>query len=276
MPVARTDPDTIDSRRARQLERLTALEEVLDAGTVRHLESLGVGTGWRCLEVGAGAGSIARWLCERVGRSGHVMATDLDTRFVEATLLHQRNCTVLRHDLLRDHLPEASFDLVHARLLLAGLAEPSHGLARLVAALKPGGWLLAEEMDCISVVASGGLEAGLSASVSRVLSALHTLPEGRRVFDTAFGRRLHAELESAGLTRVRAEGRVGIWRGGSDAGHLWRLTLEQLREPMATSSPVSSDEVEQVIALCDDPRVQLMSPVTMAAWGRRPLQGASP
>jgi len=69
---------------------------------------------------------------------------------------------------------------------------------------------------------------------------------------------------------------VGIWRGGSAAGHVWRLTLEQLREPMATSSPVSSDEVDQVIALCDDPRVQLMSPVTMAAWGRRPLQGASP
>src|SRR5229473_152461 len=118
------------------------LPTVLDAGTVRHLESLGVGTGWRCLEAGAGAGSIARWLCECVGRGGHVLATDLDTRFVEAALLHRPNGTVLRHDLLRDHLPEASFDLVHARLLLAGLAEPSHGLARLVAALKPGGWLL--------------------------------------------------------------------------------------------------------------------------------------
>jgi SAM-dependent methyltransferase len=248
-PAARSDSDAIDTLRARHLDRLTAVEEALDAGTVRHLEALGVGAGWRCLEVGAGAGSIARWLCERVGRGGHVLATDLDVRFVEAALLHQRNATVLQHDMLLDRLPEASFDLVHARLLLAWLAEPSHGLERLVAALKPGGWLLAEEMDCISVVTSGGREAGTAVSASGVLNALHTLLDGRRAFDAAFGRHLHAELESAGLTRVRAEGRVGIWQAGSAASHLWRL-----------------------IAPGEDPRMQLMSPVTMAAWGRRPLE----
>jgi SAM-dependent methyltransferase len=274
-PAAQTDSDPIDSSRARHLDRLTALEEALDAGTVRHLEALGVGAGWHCLEVGAGAGSIARWLCERVGRGGHVLATDLDVRFVEAALLHQSNGTVLQHDLLRDRLPEASFDLVHARLLLAWLAEPGRGLARLVAALKPGGWLLAEEMDCISIVASGGREASSAVPVSDVLKALHTLLDGQRAFDAAFGRRLHAELESAGLTRVRVEGRVGIWRAGSGAGHLWRLTLEQLREPVATSGPEGSDEIDRVIASCDDPRMQLMSPVTMAAWGRRPLEAAS-
>ena len=139
--------------------------------------------------MGAGAGSIARWLCERVGRGGHVVATDLDTRFVAAALLHQRNGTVLRHDLLRDQLPEASFELVHVRLMLAWLKNPARGLAKLIAALKPGGWLLAEELDCISVVASGGLEASLAAAVSRVLSALRNLLEDRRVFDAAFGRR---------------------------------------------------------------------------------------
>lgn len=58
-------------------ERLTALEQGLDPGTIRHLEALGVGPGWRCWEVGAGAGSIAAWLCQRVGDEGHVIATDL-------------------------------------------------------------------------------------------------------------------------------------------------------------------------------------------------------
>jgi tRNA A58 N-methylase Trm61 len=48
------------------------------------LESLGVADGWRCLEVGAGGGSIAEWLCRRVGRKGAVLATDLDTRFLYA------------------------------------------------------------------------------------------------------------------------------------------------------------------------------------------------
>ena len=64
-------------------ERLTALEQALDPGTIHHLEALGVGPGWRCWEVGAGAGSIAAWLCQRVGDEGHVMATDLEMTFLE-------------------------------------------------------------------------------------------------------------------------------------------------------------------------------------------------
>ena len=32
--------------------RLSALAAMFDSGTIRHLESRGVGPGWRCLEVG--------------------------------------------------------------------------------------------------------------------------------------------------------------------------------------------------------------------------------
>ena len=35
--------------------------------------------GWRCAELGAGAGSVARWLLERGGRRGSVTAIDSDT-----------------------------------------------------------------------------------------------------------------------------------------------------------------------------------------------------
>jgi trans-aconitate methyltransferase len=43
-------------------------------------------------------------------------------------------------------IPGARFNLVHARLQLAWLADPQDGLAQMAAALEPGGWLLAEEM----------------------------------------------------------------------------------------------------------------------------------
>jgi hypothetical protein len=44
-----------------------------------RFESFGVGAGWRCLEVGASGGSIAEWLCGKVGPHGRVVATDLQT-----------------------------------------------------------------------------------------------------------------------------------------------------------------------------------------------------
>ena len=72
-----------ENARVVQRERLAALAEALDPGTVRELESIGVGGGGACLEVGAGGGSIAAWLCERAAR---VVATarDLFTRVAAA------------------------------------------------------------------------------------------------------------------------------------------------------------------------------------------------
>jgi SAM-dependent methyltransferase len=78
-----------------------------------------------------------------------VVATDLDTRVLQ-DLTHP-NLEVRIHDVLADDLPEEAFDLVHLRLLLAWLADPALALHRLVAALRPGGRLVAEEMDFVSL-----------------------------------------------------------------------------------------------------------------------------
>jgi ubiquinone/menaquinone biosynthesis C-methylase UbiE len=57
------------------------LEELFDPLS-RRRRAL-VQPGWRCLEVGAGRGSMAVWLAEQVGPTGHVVATDVDTRYLE-------------------------------------------------------------------------------------------------------------------------------------------------------------------------------------------------
>src|SRR5262245_14216312 len=129
-------------------ERLTLLETVWDPWTIRHLEMVGVGPGWRCLEVAGGGGSIAAWLSGRVGPSGRVLATDLQPHLIEA--LGVPNLEVQRHDILSDALPEAAFDVVHTRALLTFLPEPAHAIRKMVAALKPGGTLLIEEGDYVS------------------------------------------------------------------------------------------------------------------------------
>jgi len=117
-------------------ERLRSLEDWLDPGTIRHLRARGVGAGWRCLEVGAGAGSIAVWLCGQVGPAGEVLATDIDTRFLET--LNEPNLRVQRHDVTADELPAGSFDLVYCRLVLAHLPQRQAVLRKLLASLRPG------------------------------------------------------------------------------------------------------------------------------------------
>src|SRR5262249_26286675 len=134
-------------------QRLRALSDLYDPDTIRHLEDLGVGEGWRCLEVGAGEGSITRWLSARVG-SGSVVATDLDTRFLDFPA--SSNVDVRRHDVTVDPCPGEPFDLIHSRFVLCHLAGRQRVLERLTTWLKPGGWLLVEDpfpISCSTAVA---------------------------------------------------------------------------------------------------------------------------
>lgn len=118
-------------------ERLGMLEAAWDPWTIKCLSKVGVDEGWRCLEIAGGGGSIAEWLCARVGQNGHVTATDLQPRFLQT--IDARNLEVLRHNLIEDPFPESEFDLVHARALLTFLPDPALALAKMVSALKPGG-----------------------------------------------------------------------------------------------------------------------------------------
>jgi SAM-dependent methyltransferase len=257
--------------RAVQTERLRALEAVLDAGTVQQLGSLGVALGWRCLEVGAGGGSIAAWLCDRVGPDGAVVATDLDTTVLRE--LSRPNLEIRVHDVLNDDLPTGEFDLVHLRLVLAWLSEPQTALRRLTAALKPEGWLLAEEMDFASVAADPRVSAHRQNVFARAVAAHNAVLAVQHTFDPHYGRRVAGDLADAGLADVACEGRASMWRGGEAGGAVWRLTFTQLREPMLASGLVTSDELDEAIALCDQPGFWFVSQITMAARGRRPAGG---
>jgi ubiquinone/menaquinone biosynthesis C-methylase UbiE len=139
----------LDNARHESADRFAALSALFDSTTTRHLERCGVRRGWRCLEVGAGGGSIATWLADRVGASGAVLATDIEPRFLSA--LARPSMEVRRHDIGVDALPERAFDLVHARLVLMHVPDRDQALERMIGALKPGGWIVAEEFDSVSL-----------------------------------------------------------------------------------------------------------------------------
>jgi SAM-dependent methyltransferase len=254
--------------RALQAERLQLLASLLDEGTFSVMSELGVKPGWRCLEVGAGSGSVARWLCERVAPGGSVLATDLDTT-VLAEIRHP--CLDVRvHDLLHDGLPEQGFDLVHARLLLAWLADPAEGLRRMVSALRPAGIVVVEEMDFESIAPGPGLPPGLDEGCfQRVIQAHHAVLADHHAFDPFCGRRLPRALSAAGLVEIGSRGRASVWEGGQAGGRVWALTLVQLREQLVATKHVTPIEVDEVIRSFDRPGLSFLSPVTVAAWARR-------
>ena len=256
-----------DNALAGQRERLRTLEALFDAGTIAELEARGIGRGWRCLEVGAGGGSIALWPADRVAPEGVVVATDRDTT-VLVELSHP-HLEVRVHDVLEDDLPEREFDVVHVRLLLAWLADRRTALRRLIGALKPGGWLVAEELDFASAVPDPRMGPDLCARFQRIVAAHHAVIADRHGFEPAYGRRVAGDLADAGLTHGGCLGRASMWRGGQPGGEIWRLSLMQLREGIIASGLMEAEEADAAIELCADPRLSTLSPVMMTAWGRR-------
>lgn len=244
--------------------RFASLAAMLNPETIRHLEERGISSGWRCLEVGGGGGSIAAWLAARVGPAGHVLSTDIDPRFLES--LQISNLEVRRHDIATEPLPAATFDLVHSRLVLLHLPEREKALARMVAALKPGGWLVDEEFD-------SSIAPDPSAYSEEVLSktyvAMTRIMDSRGV-DRNFGRRLYGRLRAHGLMRVAAEGHIFMWHSGSSGVSLLRANFEQLRKAMIDAGYITAEEFDEDIARLENPSFMMPSPILWTAWGRRP------
>jgi ubiquinone/menaquinone biosynthesis C-methylase UbiE len=247
-------------------ERLAHLEAIWDAWTIQNFEKLQVGEGWCCLEVAGGGGSVAEWLCHRTGSSGRVVATDLQTHFLEA--LNASNLEVLRHDILSDPLPEQQFDLVHARAVLTFLPQPAEAVIRMVTALKPGGWLMLEEPDYVSAIHDPTMEPAAAALSKKGWDAVFRHVQSRG-YNIEFGRHLYHDLVVNGLTAVRAEGFVGMQLGGTPSALFWKVTFEQVQDQVLEAGLLTEAEANSYRMLLESPTYRWLQPVMMSAWGKR-------
>lgn len=114
------DEYTLPHRLAGERERLALMSALLDPLERSHIARLGVSLGWRCLELGSGNGSIAQALAERVGPTGHVVASDIDLAYIVDL---QAPCLEVRRiNILQDGTEESSYDFCRR----ARPASPSH------------------------------------------------------------------------------------------------------------------------------------------------------
>jgi SAM-dependent methyltransferase len=251
-------------------ERLDLLGRLMNPMTTRHLERLGIGRGWRCLDVGAGDGSVARWLAERVGPRGHVVATDLNPRFLGGL---RGDVEVRQHDILHDDLETGDYDLVHCRALLMHLPEPERALARMVAALRPGGWLLVEEGDLGTFEVADRTHPA-TPWFDRIQRRTAETVHARGLVDLYFGRRCPALLEHLGLAERGDETTSWVCRGGEMGAQFQQMGLRLLGTLLEGGDVISAEHSEALQCLYGDPSFAFVTMAMVSAWGRRPIQGS--
>lgn len=247
--------------------RFEALATLFDPCTFRHLSDLGVGSGWRCWEVGAGGMSVPVWLAAQVGPTGLVIATDIDTSWLAgAGVDHLR---VLRHDVGAEDPPATDLDLVHVRLVLTHVPGRDTALRSMIAALRPGGLLLVEEADPgLQPLICPDDHGPAQHLANRLCQGFRTLMSGRGA-DLAYGRTLPRLLRDHGLVDVAADAYFPITAPACAA--LERATVEQIRDRLISAGIATAAEIDRHLDNIAGGQVaDLATSPLISAWGRKP------
>lgn len=263
--MTRSDGYLLDNRQSEAGERFDAFAALFDPTTFRHFESFGIGSGWRCWEVGAGGTSVVSWLAKKVGPTGRVMATDIDTSRVAAAARPPVEVRV--HDVGTEAPPGEGFDLVHARLVLVHVPDRERALRSMVAALRPGGRLLVEDADPALQPLVCPDEYGPDQQLANRLRQGFRKLLADRGADLSYGRRLPRLLREAGLQRVQADACFPMTSPACDA--LESATIRQIRDQLVSAGLATDEEVDRHLSNVASGAMDLATAPMISAWGRK-------
>jgi SAM-dependent methyltransferase len=142
--------------RAAEDERLVAQGRLFDPLTMRLFREAGLAPGMRVLDLGSGAGNVARIAAGVVGPGGAVVGIERDPDAVE--LARRRtdapNVEFRVGDVQTLDGVEGGFDAVVGRLVLMYLPDPGAAVRRAAELVRPGGLVITHEADLTYLTAS--------------------------------------------------------------------------------------------------------------------------
>jgi ubiquinone/menaquinone biosynthesis C-methylase UbiE len=250
-------------------DRIQVLARSRWPDTEQLLDRIDVRVGMDCVDVGCGGGAVTLALARRVGPTGRAVGLDLDE-----TQLRLAAAVAAEADLANVAFRVADLstavdldgsDVVYSRLLLQHLRDPVALLARLWAAVRPGGVLAVEDADFDGCFC----DPPNSAFTFFVQSYQHVA--ARRGGDSTYGRKLAAAFTAAAVPRPELELRAVLYRG---EGRLlpW-LTVAHAADAIVAEGVASPDEIQTALIelrrLADDDTVVMGGPRIFQAWTRR-------
>lgn len=231
-------------------QHMDHLARMLDGHTFGVLDPVGVRPGQRCLDVGTGGGSVARWLADRVGPSGEVVAIDIDT----TRLTGGEAINVQRHDI-NDGLsgPLAGpYDLIHARLMLMHLPRREEIFAELVDALAPGGWIVVGDVTGRRLSVLSAHDAQDVAVWEWIQHLSHDVVSPAGGIDVTLAHRINDAMEGAGLSDIYGIDVSQTVDGGSP-GALLHATLNLQAQEHLLAAGAEPWQMERYRELTRDP-----------------------
>jgi len=255
--------------RAGEIERLRIQGEGMAPDALTMLDRIGVGPGWRCLDIGCGPEGITRLMSDLVGPSGHVVGLDMDEQHLAHARAHApANVEFRCGDAFGSDLPEASFDLVHMRFVASTAGDPERLLREALRLTRPGGVVALQEPDGSTLncdpphPAWDKLKAALLGAFAGVGA------------DLTLARRLYGLVRQAGLSDVQYRPFLIGVRSIDPMVDYLPSTVESLRSTVLKLGLMSEAELSTALAQCRahlrDPGTAFTMYTVAQVWGCKP------
>ena len=267
-----SDPYLLGYRQAEQ-ERLErqALELAHESSWL--FDQIGVQPGSRVVEIGCGPRGCLDLLSERVGINGKVIGIERSAEQVErarkfVTDSHLANIEVLCADARETGLPEGSFDLATARLVLINIPKPELLVKEMVRLVRPGGAIALHEADATTQRYDPPLPAQ-----TNLLQLLNTYAEMNDI-DRTIGLKIPRMLREVGVVDVHVHPFVHTYPLGHGRRMLLLEFVENARSRILEKNLIGEIELNKLTAALknhlEDPKTLVLSSVFIQAWGRIP------
>ncbi|MFE0193072.1 class I SAM-dependent methyltransferase [Streptomyces sp. NPDC058989] len=264
--MRRTDPGRYGEEVFRpgesgEAERIDLGALAYDEVSAARLTALGVGPGWHCLDVGAGTGTLARWLLESAGVTS-VLAVDRDTRFLAGD--HTPGLVAQTADITAPGFDPGRFHLVHARFVLMHLRSWRRLISVLGSLLAPGGVLVLS--DAVDLTTA-------DAPASPYTAVMRAMWQGLRETigtDISWVPDYPRLLREEGLRSVAAEIHVPPLVPGSPVSRFWADTWERSRAAMLATGRVDDAQIDQALRDLSSTESAALAPGMITAWGWKP------
>jgi ubiquinone/menaquinone biosynthesis C-methylase UbiE len=273
MPHQKPQPDEyLLGHSANEEERLRRQPQELAPDSRRLLDQLDIRPGDQAIDIGCGPQGILDLLSERVGPKGKVVGLErsestvrLAQKFVAERQL--RNVEVLEADATSTGLPRASFDVVHARLVLVNVPEPQRVVEEMIALARPGGVVASHEADWGAFLCDPP-----SPAWDRLLEVFlaHSRNNG---IDLFVGRKTHQMFRAAGLTHVQANPVIHVYPTGNNRRNILCDFLENVKDRILAEKLMTEAEfhgrLTELRRHLDDTDTLVISHLFVQVWGKK-------
>lgn len=280
MPLPAPQPDEyLLGHSANEEARLRKQPQELAPDSSRLLDQLNIRPGDHAIDIGCGPQGILDLLSERVGPTGRVVGLErsestlqLARQFVAEHNL--RNVEVRHADAKASGLPRASFDLVHARLVLVNVPEPQRVVEEMIALARPGGVVASHEADW------GAFACDPQSPAWDRLLEVFAAYSRKNGIDLFVGRKTHQMFRAAGLMDIQVHPVIHVYPAGHNRRNILCDFLENVKVRLLAEGMITAAEFHQRLAELqrhlDNPETLVISHLFLQVWGRKQKEAGIP